>query len=231
MSEYAKLHCGDCCDILKCLPDRSVSLVLCDPPYGVTCNPVDKKLDFSKLWTEIWRVTKPDAAVVMFGQGAFTAEMIMSQRKNYRYTLVWDKKLISGHLNARRMPLRRHEDIILFARRQPVYHPQMVTGDKNHSVGKAVGRWKEAKSCSNSNYRGNRVVESKGNLKYPHSILAFQKPHPCVANHPTEKPVALLEWLICTYSDPDDVVLDFCMGSGSTGVAALILLLHQVATV
>ena len=128
MINSVTLYQSDCFEALKQMPPHSVSLVLCDPPYGVTRNPDDRPLDFRSLWPLIWRVAKPNAAVILFGQGAFSAELIMSQRKFYRYSLVWDKQLVSGHLNAKRMPLRRHEDILVFYQNQPVYHPQMSIG-------------------------------------------------------------------------------------------------------
>lgn len=221
MNSSAVLYQSDCFDALRLLPEHSVSLVLCDPPYGVTRNPDDRPLDFRSLWPLIWRVAKPNAAVILFGQGAFSAELIMSQRKFYRYSLVWDKQLVSGHLNAKRMPLRRHEDILVFYQNQPVYHPQMSIGTKCHSVGKAAGKARKQADSSNRNYGTHNVTQTTGNLKYPHSVLSFQKPHPSACLHPTEKPVALLEYLIRTYSDPGDTVLDFCMGSGSTGAAAM----------
>lgn len=221
MINSVTLYQSDCFEALKQMPPHSVSLVLCDPPYGVTRNPDDRPLDFRSLWPLIWRVAKPNAAVILFGQGAFSAELIMSQRKFYRYSLVWDKQLVSGHLNAKRMPLRRHEDILVFYQNQPVYHPQMSIGTKCHSVGKAAGKRRKNTDNSNRNYGDFQVVQTQGNLKYPHSILSFQKPYPSVCQHPTEKPVALLEYLIRTYSDPGDTVLDFCMGSGSTGAAAM----------
>lgn len=221
MNSSAVLHHSDCFEFLQSLPEHSVSLVLCDPPYGVTRNQDDKPLDFHSLWPLIWRAAKPNAAVVLFGQGAFSAELIMSQRKFYRYSLVWDKQLVTGHLNAKRMPLRRHEDILVFYQNQPVYHPQMSIGSKCHSVGKAAGMARKQADSNNRNYGTHNVTQTTGNLKYPHSILSFQKPHPSVCLHPTEKPVALLEYLIRTYSNPGDTVLDFCMGSGSTGAAAM----------
>ena len=220
-SEYKNLYCKSCFDVLPELPENSVQLILCDPPYGVTANANDKKLEFAKLWPMLWRVAKPNAAIILFGQGIFSAELMMQQRKNYRYTLIWDKQLCTGHLNAKRRPLRRHEDILIFAKRQPVYHPQMKEGKRCHSVGCAMGKEKATGGRSNRNYRTNRAVQTVGNMKYPQSILSFAKPHSSVAIHPTEKPVELLKYLIRTYSDPGETILDFCMGSGSTGVAAI----------
>lgn len=209
-----ELYEGDCFDIFPKIKDSSVDLILCDLPYGVTANKKDISLPPEKLWEQYWRVTKPNAAVILFGQDKFTAKMMLSD-PNHRYNLIWDKILISGFLNANRMPLRSHEDIMVFYRNQPTYNPQKVLGNKSHSKGKP-------KKSTNNNYGEFDFIdngEKLGELKHPKSILQFEKPHPSVALHRTEKPVELLKWIIKTYSNEGDLVLDNCAGSGSTGQA------------
>lgn len=137
---------------------------------------------------------------------------------------MWDKVLASGFLNANKMPLRRTEEICVFYKKTPKYNPQKVKGAPNHSKGSAVGKSSEDEGQTNNNYGGYEIVDNNkelGDMKHPTSLLTFSKPHPSVALHPTEKPVALCEWLIKSYTDEGDIVLDFCMGSGSTGVACV----------
>lgn len=156
---------------------------------------------------------------MLFGQGLFSARLILSNERLYRYSLVWDKSLPSGFLNAKRMPLRVHEDIHVFYRKLPKYNPQMYEGKPCHSKGKAVG--KSSSGHQNNNYRDYTVVETEGSMKHPVSILRFAKPHPSVCVHPTQKPVELLEWLIRSYTSEGEMVLDNCMGSGSTAIACI----------
>nr|WP_297131862.1 site-specific DNA-methyltransferase [Terrisporobacter sp.] len=157
---------------------------------------------------------------MLFGQDKFTAETMLSNRKMHRYNLIWRKVLPSGFLNANRMPLREHEDIMVFYKKLPTYNPQKIKGNPCHSKGKVVGEMND-KQLQNNNYGDFKCVETKGDMKFPTSILEFPKPHPSIAVHPTQKPVELLEWLIKTYTNENEVVLDNCMGSGSTGVAAV----------
>lgn len=172
------------------------------------------------LWYYYNKIIKDNGAIVLFGQGIFTSNLIQSNKKMWKYNLVWDKVLPSGFLNAKRQPMRNHEDICIFYKKPPVYNPQMWEGEECHSRGNAVGKSQEEFS-RNTNYGKLNAVETKGNLKYPKSILTFQKPHPSKSVHPTQKPVELLEWLIKTYTNEDEIVLDNCMGSGSTGVACM----------
>lgn len=211
---------GDCLYLMKKIPDSSVDMILCDLPYGVTQNKIDKCISFDKLWAEYERVIKPNGCIALFGQGLFYVDLVNSNRKMFRYDFVWDKKLTSGFLNAKRMPLRRHEQIAIFYKKQPTYNPQFTKGKPLHSKGINYIN----KEPKNQNYGVfyNTADERKGCTdKYPTSIIAFKKPHPSVAKHPTQKPVELLEYLIKTYTNEGDIVLDNCMGSGSTGVACI----------
>ena len=195
-------------------------MVLCDLPYGLTQNKLDIRIPFEPLWEQYKRITKDNAAIVLFAQGLFFVDLVQSNRKMYRYDLVWDKCLVSGFLNANRMPLRQHEQIAVFYKKQPTYNPQMSIGKPLHSKGKNYSK----KDIVNNNYGEFHATDDDRagcTEKYPTSIVKVAKPHPSVAVHPTEKPVALLEYLIKTYSNDGDVILDNCMGSGSTGVACV----------
>lgn len=215
-----KLYNSDCFDVLPDLESKSVQLILADLPYGVTKNPEDKQLPFDKLWLEYNRIIKDDGVIALFSQGLFYVDLVNSNRKDFKYDLVWNKGLVSGFLNAKRMPLRSHENIAIFYKKQPKYNPQFTEGKPLHSKGKSF----LTNQPTNRNYGklhhsdDSRAGETK---KYPKSIINFNKPHPSVALHRTEKPIDLLEWIIKTYTDESDLVLDNVMGSGSTIVAAI----------
>lgn len=211
---------GNCLELMRQIPDESIDMILVDPPYQMTQNSWDVMIPPAPLWEQYERIIKPNGAILMFGQDKFTATMMLSNPKLHRYNLVWDKQLKSGFLNAKRMPLRQHEDIMVFYKAPPAYHPQMVKGKKNHTKGRALGR-KADDVHSNRSYGDYNIVEQReSTMKYPGSILSFAKPHPSVAISATEKPVSLLRYLIRTYSNPGDLILDNCCGAGSTLIAA-----------
>ena len=214
-----ELYNGDCIDIMKDIPSGSVDMVLCDLPYGTTQNKWDAVIPFDLLWEQYNRVAKVSAAIVLFAQGVFYADLVHSNRKGFRYDLVWDKMLKGGFLNAKVMPMRIHEQIAVFYRKKPVYNPQKTKGKPNHTKGTAIF----TKGETNNNYgKYNPVdIDVNDDMKYPSTILSFQKPHPSVSVHPTQKPVELLEYLIRTFTNEGDTVLDNTMGSGSTGVACV----------
>ena len=207
---------GDCLELMKTIPDGSVDMILCDLPYEQTRNKWDCAILFEPLWQCYNRIIKDNGAIVLFANGIFTAALMLSNKQMWRYNLVWNKVLPSGFLNAKKMPLRSHEDICVFYKKPPTYNPQMTQGKECHSKGRAVGNL-----ARNNNYGKFDVVQTTGNLKYPKSILEYQKPHPSTTVHPTQKPVELLEYLVKTYTNEGDTVLDNCMGSGSTGVACI----------
>lgn len=210
-----KLINGDCLELMKKIPDKSIDMILCDLPYGVTQNKSDVIIPFELLWEQYKRIIKENRGIVLFAQGIFYVDLVNSNRRMFKYDIVWDKILTSGFLNSKIMPLRQHEQIAIFGKGKILYNPQMKIGTKNHSKGKP-------KTCSNNNYGEFAFTESKmDGLKYPTSILSYSKPHPSIAKHRTEKPISLLEYLIKTYTNEGDLVLDNCMGSGSTGVACL----------
>ena len=209
---------GDCIEVMAQIPAKSIDLILCDLPYGVTQNKADTIIPFADLWEQYNRIIKDSGAILLFGQGLFFIDLINSNRKMYRYDLVWNKELISGFLNAKKMPLRQHEQIAVFYKKLPTYNPQFTEGQPLHSRGYLKNKRK------NNNYgEFADVGDSRKGCKdkYPTSILKFKKPHPSVCVHPTQKPVPLLEYLIKTYTNPGDIVLDNCMGSGSTIFAAI----------
>ena len=223
MIKLNTLHCGDCLDIMKEIQDESIDCIICDLPYGVlnkksAGGAFDSIIPFEPLWEQYKRIIKPKAAIILFAQGLFTAKLIMSQPKLWRYNLVWDKKLKSGFLNANRMPLRQHEDIVVFYKKLPVYNPQMKKCEphkRNHH-----GNVKTQTNRCYGKYAPIATIIS--DEKYPSSIITFPKEHfTRKAYHPNEKPVNLLRYLIRTYSNKNDVILDNCMGSGSTCVPAI----------
>lgn len=215
---------GECLEILPTIEGCSCDMALVDLPYGCLNKSNkhaawDKELPLDALWEQWKRIVKPNGAIVLFGQGLFSAKLMMSQPKMYRYSLVWDKCRTTGFLNANRAPLRQHEDILVFYRQQPTYNPQKRIVEphlRTHS--------RSAKSAPNSNscYGNLKQLAQDGTSceKFPTSILQFQKKHKDWY-HPTEKDVALLEYLIKTYTNEGDCVLDCTMGSGSTLVACV----------
>lgn len=214
------LRQGDCLELMKELSDKSIDLILCDLPYGETQNIYDKPLPFKPLWEQYERIIKDNGAIILFGQGLFYIDLVNSNRKLFRYDLVWDKRLTTGFLNANRMPLRQHEQIAVFYKHLPVYHPQFTQGKPLHGRGTAY----KSKECKNENYgKFDQPADTRKGCteKHPTSILQFAKPHPSVAQHRTEKSIALLEWIIKSYTDEWMTVLDNCMGSGTAGVACV----------
>lgn len=221
-----QLYNDDCLKVMPTLPEHSIDLILADLPYAKTHNHWDSLIPFDSLWEQYNRIIKDHGAIVLFGQTDFSAQLIMSNPKMFRYTLVWDKVRTTGFLNAKRMPLRRHEDILVFYKKLPTYNPQMVEGgEPSHSRGK---RWADKGNTQDDGkiygkYQHDYDAPSTHtNLKYPTSILRFS--NKVQGNlHPTQKPVKLLEYLIKTYTNEGMTVLDNTMGSGSTGVAAVSL--------
>lgn len=221
-----KLLHGDCLELMPSLPDNSVDMVLCDLTYGVTKNDWDSEIPMDRLWEQWRRLAKPDCTFVLFGQGMFTAKLMMAMPSLWKYNLIWDKHLISDFLNANKRPLRIHEDIVVFQQGTPPYNPQMYTGQPLHTRFRTGITKKEHAPDHNQSVNYGHVAYMDNSRagetdKYPVSIVSFQKPHPSAAVHPTEKPVNLLRWLIATYTNPGYAVLDSTMGSGSTGVAAI----------
>ena len=203
---------GDCLVEMKQIKSGSVDMILCDLPYGVTKNAWDIVIPFDKLWEQYDRIIKDNGAVVLFGSQPFTSLMITSNLKHFRYCLVWEKNKFSDFLNAKRKPMKTNEDIAIFYKKQPTYNPQ-------YWYSTPYTRWNtQAAVDKQTNYGSHKenFVESDGK-RLPTTVLKFNRiERPA---HPTQKPVDLLEWLIKTYSNEGDMVLDNCMGVGSTGIA------------
>ena len=202
---------GDCLELLLGIPDKSIDMVLTDLPYGTTKNRWDAIIKIDEMWLQYERIIKDNGAILLFGQDKFTATIMLSNPKLHRYNLIWNKQLTTGFLNANRMPLRQHEDIMVFYKRLPTYNPQKTKGNKNHTK-----KAKSKKSDCYGDYEDVDNSEMLGELKHPTSILNFPKPHASICRHEAEKPLLLVEWLINTYTDIGDIVHDSCLGSGTT---------------
>ena len=217
-NKNGKLYQGDCLEVMDKLIKKGVKVdaIICDLPYGQTKNKWDSVIPFEDLWLRYDKLIKERGVIALFGQGLFTADLMNSNRKNWKYNLIWDKVLTSGFLNANRMPLRSHEDIVIFYKKAPKYYPQKIIGNKNHSKG-------APKNYNNNNYGDFDFVDNVevlGDMKHPKSILQYSKPHPSIARHPTEKSVELYEWIIKSYSSENDLILDNCSGSGTLAEAS-----------
>ena len=204
-----KLLKGDCLELMKDMPDGSIDMILADPPYGTTQCKWDSIIDLPLMWEQLKRVIKPNGAIVMTASQPFTTTLIASNMKDFRYDLVWVKSQGTGFYNANRMPLRAHEDILVFYKKLPTYTPQKTEG-KPYTVkrGSPSDVYNGKDLCVTANETGER---------HPLSWREFKKDKSKI--HPTQKPVALMEYLIKTYTNEGEVVLDFAMGSGTTGVA------------
>ena len=207
---------GDCLEVLQMLPNGSFDAVIADPPYGTTQNAWDSIIPLEPLWAELWRVCR--GPVIMTASQPFTSVLVCSQLKRFKYDWTWKKEKGTGHLNAKKMPMRDKEDILVFYDRQPTYNPQFEAGapyknkaGKDHLATSSMTRSYGAYT----NYR-----EDNDGKRYPKQVLEFN----VVGRggvHPTQKPVALFEYLIRTYTNEGDNILDFSAGSGTTGVAAI----------
>jgi site-specific DNA-methyltransferase (adenine-specific) len=207
------VYLGDCLEIMPSIPDKGIDMILCDLPYGTTQNKWDSVMPFNLLWMQYNRVIKDDGVIALTGQSLFSVKLILSNEEYYRYTLIWDKTKAGGFLNAKRMPLQSHEDILIFYKKLPVYNPQMVEGKpyKKRAVTNGDG-----KNYGKFNRAGQTAINE--GVRYPRSIIKVSNDNHG-SLHPTQKPVALFEYLIKTYTNEGDLVLDNCAGSGTTGIA------------
>lgn len=212
--EFLSLYNGDCLKIMDDIEDGSVDMILCDLPYGMTKNKWDVVLPFDELWKHYNRIIKKNGAILLFGNQPFTSMLVCSNRKMFRYSLVWEKNKFSDFLNARRKPMKTNEDICVFYKRQPTYNVQYwySTPYKRWNTQSAVDK--------QTNYGSHKKNVSKSDGKrLPTTVLKFNRVER--PQHPTQKPVDLLEWLIKSYTNEGETVLDNTMGVGSTGVACI----------
>lgn len=220
-----KVFEADCLDLMPHIPDKSVDMILCDLPYGTTQNKWDSVIDLDKLWKEYMRIIKDNGVIVLTSQGIFTAHLIMSNEAWFKYKIVWIKSKSTNFLNAKKQPLRKHEDICVFYRQQPTYNPQMTQGE---SYDKGIR--KDQYTGSYGDFKP-RHVKSDGS-RYPNDVVCYEEDSiddflyiktaesEGPVYHPTQKPVELGRYLIRTFTNPGDIVLDNACGSGSFLVAA-----------
>ncbi len=209
MLDIDKIHLGDCLELMKQIPDGTVDCVICDLPYGTTANKWDSLIPFDELWKAYRRVCKQNAAICLFGQQPFVSSMIMSNPTAFRYEWIWQKEMGTGFLNAKKCPLRDHENIEVFYDAFPTYNPIMRKGTP----------YKCKKGSITTNYHNKVagiITESNGE-RYPLTVLRFDRDADTF--HPTQKPVDLVRYLVETYTNEGDLVLDNCMGSGTTAIA------------
>jgi len=207
---------GDCLERMKEIPDGSVDMVLADPPYGTTACKWDTVIDLPAMWAELKRIIKPNGAIVMTASQPFTTVLIASNIKEFKYNWVWDKvNRPTGHLNAKKRPMRQTEDVAVFCSRTTPYSPQMTQGKPYIATG--------SKNSDNYGSQVKSTTVCADGLRYPRELIAIKADERGTVGriHPTQKPVALMEYMIKTYTNEGDTVLDFTMGSGTTGVACV----------
>ena len=216
LNKEIQLFKGDCLQMMQDIPDGSIDMILCDPPYGTTSiNAWDSIIPFDDMWTHYKRIIKDNGCIAIFSQMPYSASLVLSNIRMFRYEWIWKKSLAQGFLNANRMPLRAHENILIFYKRLPVYNPQKTKGQPYN---KGIRR---ANSTSNYGDHGEvRPINETGE-RCPVDVITFSNANHKDQKHPTQKPVPLLEYLVKTYTNEGDTVLDNCMGSGSTGVACM----------
>ena len=234
MGEVYKLYNGDCLEVMDKLIKEGIKVdsIITDIPYGTTKCKWDSVIPFDEMWNRLNKLIKPNGAIVLFGSEPFSSALRMSNIKNYKYDWKWDKVTGGGHLNAKHRPMQRFEDVIVFSKNKHSYNPQMEELTEEEYKKKIAKIPKERHHISNSELTGKRyeLPLLEQNLedykkRYPSNILVYSKYMKECNNvrrvHPTQKPVDLLEYLVKTYTNEDGVVLDFTMGSGSTGVACM----------
>jgi site-specific DNA-methyltransferase (adenine-specific) len=202
---------GDCLELMKSIPDNSIDMVLTDPPYGTTKCKWDVVIDFDLMWNELKRITKDNGAICLFGSEPFSSLLRVSNIKQFKYDWIWDKVKPNGHLVAKKRPMQRNEIISVFSNGKINYYPQMIDRQKP----KKSKEYKRTEIMGGVKTGSSKILKQK----YPQNIVVFSNASQRNKLHPTQKPVALLEYLIKTYTLENETVLDFTMGSGSTGVA------------
>ena len=217
-----QLYKGDCLELMKTIPSGSVDAIITDPPYGTTACKWDSVIPFDLMWEQLNRIIKPNKAIVLTASQPFTSALVMSNPKLFKYEWIWQKTRFSGNLNATRMPLKAHESVLIFANTKAPYYPIKTQApehliDKRKNVNPSIVK-------DGGTYNGSRgfvnIRKKDDGTRYPTTIQVFKNPNNN-SLHPTQKPVELMEYLIKTYTNENETVLDFTMGSGSTGVACV----------
>jgi DNA modification methylase len=212
----SKIINGECIHEMSKIPNGTIDMILCDLPYGTTQCKWDTIIPFDDLWEQYVRIIKPNGAIVLTASQPFTSNLVMSKPNLFRYSLVWEKSKSTGYLNSKKMPMRSHEDILVFYKNLPTYNPQMTQGipyDKG-KANRPTDVYREQK--------GEIHVKNDTGLRYPRSVQYFKTAESeGKVYHPTQKPISLMEWLIKTYTNENDIVLDNCVGSGTTAIAAI----------
>lgn len=214
-----KLLNGDCLQLMKDIPDKSIDMILCDLPYGTTRCKWDSVIDFAALWGGYNRIIKDNGAIVLFSTQPFTAQLVNSNLKHFRYEWIWRKTQAKNHMNAKKQPLRAHENIEVFYKKPPTYNPQMTHGHKRKVSTRRYTRENTGASCYGREVRNDHYDSTD---RYPVDVQTFSNGDQTKRYHVTQKPVDLLAYLIRTYTNEGETVLDNCMGGGSTGVACLL---------
>lgn len=208
---------GDCLELMDDIPDNYIDFIFADLPYEKTRNKWDSLIPLDLLWKQYKRIIKSSGSIVLFGQDKFTAKVMLSNASWHRYNWIWEKTQPTGYLNANRMPLRVHEDLMVFYENLPTYNPQKTYGH-SRKVSTAVHKRNSKKT---SNYGEHGLTSYDSTERYPRSVLKFKKDQQKSALHPTQKPLALCEYIVSTYTNIGDLVLDNVMGSGTTGEACV----------
>lgn len=217
MIELNTVHLADCLDIMHEIPDGSIDLILCDLPYGTTKCKWDSPIDLVKLWVHYKRIIKRNGAIVLTAQTPFDKVLGCSNLKMLRYEWIWEKTQASGHLNAPKMPMKAHENILVFYKHLPTYNPQKTTG---HKPINSYTKYIETQNNTEIYGEMKREISGGGDTdRYPRSVLVFASDKQKSKLHSTQKPLALMEYLVKTYSNEGDTVLDNAAGSGTTGLA------------
>ena len=209
-----KLYKGDCLEIMKQIPNGSIDMILCDLPYGTTACKWDVIIPFDKLWEQYERIIKPNGAIVLTASQPFTSALIMSNTNMFRYEWIWEKTLFSNFALVKKQPAKLHENILVFYKKQPTYNPQMQEGKPYSDKPR-----KRTMGVMNDAIGMKKAIENKGE-RYPSSVQKFSNGNNGT-QHPTQKPIELFEYLIKTYTNENETVLDNTMGSGTTGVACV----------
>lgn len=207
----------DCLSGMRRIAEKSIDMIICDLPYGTTENKWDSIIPLDSLWKEYERIIKDDGAIVLTAQTPFDKLLGVSNMKLLRYEWIWEKTSPTGHFNANKMPMKAHENILVFYKKMPVYHPQKTFNHKRKVSTAEHGR----NSSQSSNYNYSKKSDYDSTERYPRSVQVFATDKQTSNLHPTQKPVALFEFLIKTYTNPGDLVLDNCMGSGTTAIACI----------